>query len=143
MKPAICALLAACVVSAVFAVFAAADEPKQPVAAAAAAQDQAAAQGQSVKPDALPPELAALLQGLDVRPVVVPGPTCYFIRTIRPVTDDPMKTGGFIPLQARVTGHVREPDCTDGTLGRTTPVVTGQSTTGLKQVALPEGKAGR
>lgn len=59
------------------------------------------------------------------RPVTVsiPAPTCYFIRTLRPVMpEDGEQRSGFIPLQARMLGTVREPDCSNGAMPRAVPV---------------------
>ncbi|HTQ35465.1 MAG TPA: hypothetical protein VMH77_00375 [Steroidobacteraceae bacterium] len=120
MKRAICVLLAACSVAATALAMRSAypDEAAQPAAPTAADQI-----------DPPTPGLSRIL-------VRVPGPTCYFIRTIRPVTSEPARTG-FIPVQARIVAVENGPGCTLGGNLLNADVR-------LQKVASPvDGKAGR
>jgi hypothetical protein len=78
----------------VVSLMAAAEEPKQPAEPPAAAAP------------VVPPPVAPLQRSRN---------GCYFIRMLRPVLpDDDAQRSGFIPLQARVLGTVREPSCVSG-----------------------------
>lgn len=62
--------------------------------------------------------------------------TCYFIRTLRPVLpDDDARRSGIIPLQARVAGVARAPDCSNG--GELRPLIPVQA----PDTAAPAGPA--
>ncbi len=134
MKTIICAALAACSLVAIVGVFAVAGEPQQGAAPPVALPQIQLPQIQ------LPPGVTAqpdssrrlALDPIEIQPytplhikVRPPGSTCYFIRTLRPLSP-PEKSSQphFVPLtsvaphqseaQARVAGTAYGPDCTRG-----------------------------
>ncbi len=124
MKRATCVLLAACSMAI------AAEEPRQP-AAQPSPSDQLAVPPLPEGLQWLYPDGNFKLQdrwrsaAASGRFFISRGSgACYFINTVRPVpADADAPRTGFIKLQARSSGFVREPVCTgDATLMRATPV---------------------
>ncbi len=116
------------------AVAVAAEEPKAPVAPPAAAAVQPATPAD--RPADQQSEIQRLLeknrekmaelrqrmpQQLPGLMVITPQRPCYFIRTLKPVMPADQQQSGFIPLQARVSGVQRGPDCSTG--GQLAPLI--------------------
>jgi hypothetical protein len=115
VKNAICVVLVACSVAAL------AEEPKQtaaPPTPPSTADQPSPSWILGDIPKVLPDGSLQYPDGRVVRkPFIVQGlgTTCYFIRTVRPVLPDGgAQRSGFIPLQARALGTVREPECSNG-----------------------------